>query len=210
MQIASPFTVATMSETILDQDPVEVTKSGRIKWRPKRWLAEYDRIVAYSVLGRSNAWIAEQMNLTNVHVSTILNTPQGKKLYDDLKSKIKQKIEREIPDVIGAAAKKAAERVENVLNDDELAKKSPFAVAGLAMDVLKGVGHLRSNNGLMQAPVGNTTNISVVNVGERNQRSISEGLQMLAKVNELHALPQQSAEEIPVKIVEKEDVRISK
>lgn len=165
-------------------------RKGKVKWRPKKWRPEYDRIVAYSVLGRSNLWIAESLKFTPEHVSTILNLPEGKALQEKLHAKLREKIEVNVPDVLSQVAQKAAERVKAMLDDDALFAKSPFAVVDRGLDILKGVGHLRGGgNGATGQPAlqaGNVTNIGTMIVTPGQKSDILEGLQKIAEVKALH------------------------
>lgn len=182
------------------------TKTGRTKWRPKEWRAEYQRIVAYSVLGKSNIWIADTLGFTKEHVSTILNMPEGRELREQLKIKLAKKIEESVPDVLADISNKAVERVKEILNNDELAKKSPFAVAGLAMDVLKGQGHLRGGGNGAPTPNGpvnfNQTNVILA---PAQTSSIMDGLRMIKEVRQIHAPVQDSY--VP-KLQEKEEAKV--
>lgn len=162
-------------------------RKGRIKWRPKKWRPEYDRIVAYSVLGRSNLWIAENLKFTPEHVSTILNLPEGKALTDKLHAKLRANIEINIPDVMSEVAQLAAKRVKALMEDDELFRKSPFAVVDRGLDVLKGLSHLRGGgNGAPVPAGGSVTNIGTVIVTQNQKSDILDGLQKVAEVKALH------------------------
>jgi hypothetical protein len=119
-------------------------KKGRLgKWSPKKWKADYDRVVAYHVMGKENKVIAEMLGFTPEHVSTILHTPQAVELKLKLEAKLREKIETNIPETLDYIARKTAERLKQVVDSDELFEKSPFAVIDRGMEVMKGLNHLK-------------------------------------------------------------------
>lgn len=119
-------------------------KRGRLnKWVPKKWKADYDRVVAYHVMGKSNTEIAQIIGFTPVHISNILHFPRALELKEKLESKLREKMETTIPQDLEYIAKKTTERLRKVLDNDELFDKSPFAVIDRGMDVLKGLNHLK-------------------------------------------------------------------
>lgn len=154
-------------------------------WVPKKWRPEYDRVVAYSVVGKANTWIAEQLGFTPEHVSSILNTPQGLELASKLQAKLRENIELNIPETLGELAVLATKRLKSLLENDAIFEKSPFAVVDRGLDVLKGLKHLQGGgNG---AP-GQTTNIGTAVIVTPGQRSdILDGLQRIADIKKLHA-----------------------
>ena len=157
------------------------------RWKPKKWRPEYTRIVAYSVLGKSNVWIAKNLGFTPEHVSTILNQPEGIELADKLHAKMRENMSINIPAVLGEIAEKAVLRVKEVIFDDELMEKSPFQVVDRAFDVLKGLRHLTGGgNGSVQ-PGGDTFNIGTAVLVHQQRSTLEEGLVKIAEVRKLHA-----------------------
>ena len=120
------------------------SRSKLNKWRPKKWRAEYDRIVALSVCGRSNKQIATEVDFTPEYVSVILNLPEAEELRVRLQERLRDKILDDVPTVLGRTSQKAAKRFEEMMDDDELFKKSPFAVIDRGIDLLKGLRHLQT------------------------------------------------------------------
>jgi len=161
-------------------------QKGTVKWRPKKWLAEYDRIVALAVLNKTNEEIAEQTGYTKEHVSTILNLPEGKLFYEKLKNAVKKKIEDNIPALLEDTAKKAAARINDIVNDDTLRERAPFQMASLSMDVLKGIGHLKS--GVQSSPFAIVNNGQMV-VTTQQHSDILEGISKIEEVKRIHSLP---------------------
>jgi hypothetical protein len=177
-------------------------KKGTVKWVPKEWRIEYDRVVAYSACGMSNVAVAEKVGLTKEHVSTILNLPQAKLLMQNIQLRLRDKVTENIPTVLDEISKKGVQRIRDIIDDDEIAKKSPFAVAKLALDVMHGVGHLRGggngSNNQSPSPFGvinntnNTTNI-VLMPGQKSD--IMDGFKKLTQVAEIHGTPKRNGTE---------------
>jgi len=154
------------------------------RWKPKVWRPEYDRMVAFSVCGKSNIWIAKQLGFTPEHVSNILHQDEAVALAERLQQKLRENIEINIPTVLDEIAVKSVERLKAIMDNDELFQKSPFAVVDRGMDVLKGLNHLRtkgesSNN-------GNTTNIGTVIIAPNQTSDILDGLERVKEVKRIH------------------------
>lgn len=119
-------------------------KKGRLgKWVPKKWKADYDRVVGYHVVGKENKEIAVMLGFTPEHVSTILNTPQAQELKKKMEASLREKMLTNIPETLDYVARKGAERLKQIVDNDDLFEKSPFAVVDRAMDVMKGLNHLK-------------------------------------------------------------------
>lgn len=159
-------------------------RRGSIKrqnaWIPKKWRSEYDRVIAYSALGKSNTWIAEQLGFTPVHVSSIINTPQGQALLTKLQEKLQENIITNIPTTLEYIAQKTAQRLKAVVDNDALFEKNPFAVIDRGLEVVKGLRHLQGGgNG---APPGNVTNIGTVVITPQQHSAILDGLQKIREI----------------------------
>jgi hypothetical protein len=156
------------------------------KWIPKKWRPEYERVVAMSAAGMSNKQIAASVGFTPVHVSNILNLPQATDLMERIVAKMREKSMVDIPSTLQRVAEKAAQRLESVINNDELFEKSPFAVLDRGMDVIKGLNHLKGGgNG---AP-GNVTHVhgNAMIVSSDQADALSEGLRKRNEVKRLHS-----------------------
>lgn len=158
---------------------------GKIKkWQPKRWKPEYDKVVMFSIAGMSNVAIAEKLNITKEFVSQILNLPNAKLITEQVQAKIREKMEDGITENLYVATRQAAKRVRQVLDDDETFKKSPFAVTGLAIDVLKGMNHLKGGgNGALN---NGETNINALIINQGQKNDILDGFAKIKQVRELH------------------------
>jgi hypothetical protein len=121
----------------------EVKGPRLTKWVAKKWQPEYERMVAYSALGRSNKEIALMMKYTPEHVSNVLNLPQAKELKDKILAKMRERTLEDVPTLLKKVAQKTAERLDTLINDDELFAKSPLAIIDRGMEVMKGTGYLK-------------------------------------------------------------------
>lgn len=130
---------------------VEVVKdeASTNKWEPKRWRAEYTEMVSLSVLGMSNELISAEIfkklgiRYTAQHVSNVLNTSSGRTLIELMLSNINAKAVKSVPARLEAMGLKAIQRVEEMLDDDDLAKKAPLAVADRAMKIAQATGFMK-------------------------------------------------------------------
>jgi hypothetical protein len=112
-------------------------------WKPKRWKAIYDRVVAFHVMGKKNTEIAATLSMTPEHVSTILNLPHAIELRLKMEAALREKMQENIPDMLEYVARKTASRLKQVLDDDELFAKAPLAIIDRGLDVMKGLNHLK-------------------------------------------------------------------
>src|SRR6266702_5236825 len=129
-------------------------RPGRMtKWRPKKWEAMHEQIVVLSCLGRSNKQIAELFGYTPQHICNILGTPEAslvrRRVLDNLRDSVKSNLDQSLEDL----ADQSVIRLKEVMFDDELFEKSPFAVVDRGLAVLRGVGRLKSGS-------DNSTNVN--------------------------------------------------
>lgn len=140
---------ATALEVIAEVEQSEATSR---KWQPKKWRPEYTKMVALSILGMSNQAISDAIfKETGVryhfqHVSNVLNTTNGRIIYRHMADNVKKHVEATIPDRLTAIAHKTIERIEEMINDDDLFKKSPFAVIDRGMKVAASTGHIKEES----------------------------------------------------------------
>lgn|SRR5215203_504529 len=173
-----------VGSTHIDPATGERRKPSLTKWKPaKGWQPEYERMVAYSVMGWSNKRIAMDMGYTPQHVSNVLNLDQAEVLRNKLLERLHEKAIDTIPTLLDHVAKQTSKRLKEMIDDDELFKKSPFAVIDRGLDVLKGLKHLQGG--------GNGANSVTLNqqfVMPVNQANIlASGL---SKANEVAAIHQ--------------------
>lgn len=168
-----------------DLREAEAPKRPKLKkWIPKKWRPEYERIVAYAVLGLPNTVIANKVGKTPQHVSNILNLPEAQKRQLELLEKLKKNIDVSIPDTLEYVAQKTTERLKALVDNDELFEKSPFAVIDRGMDVLKGLSHLRGGgNGS-----GPTVNGNVIILPVGVAQNLNDGLSKADEAVRMHQL----------------------
>jgi hypothetical protein len=176
--------------------PEEEDKPASLKkWEPKRWQPEYERMVGMSALGLSNIVIAEKTGYTKEHVSNILNTEQALELKKAFVARIREKSFDTVGSLLGEASIQGARRIKQVLDSDDLFEKSPFAVVGVATDVLKGLGNLKGGgNGAPTINVG-TTNVNgsamVMNGDQASQfLEALKATNEAARLNPIHEVSQ--------------------
>ncbi len=159
-----------------------IEKKGRLgKWQPKKWKADYDRVVGYHVLGKPNVEIALMIGMTPEHISTILNLPRAQELKLQLERAMRDRMLTNIPDTLEYIARKTTERLKSIVDNDDIFDKSPFAVVRMGMEVMKGVGHLKGGgNGAPQAP----STISIQNAVFANGEVVNGLLSGLNKADE--------------------------
>lgn len=166
------------------QEPEAPKKPKLKKWVPKRWRPEYERIVAYAVLGLPNTVIADKVNKTPQHISNILNLPEAQRRQLELLEKLKKQVDISIPETLEYVAQKTTERLKSLIDNDELFEKSPFAVIDRGMDVLKGLSHLRGGgNGS-----GPTVNGNVIILPAGAAQNLMEGLSKADEAVRMHQL----------------------
>lgn len=120
---------------------------GRLKnWKPKAWRVEYERIVAYSVMGWSNKMIAKEVGYTPVHISNILQLDEAEQLRQVILAKMRERTTEQATSVaerLEEASRLASKRLVQLLEDDDKFATSPFAMADRALEVLKGSGYMK-------------------------------------------------------------------
>lgn len=159
------------------------------RWEAKKWRPEYERAVAYSALGKSNIEIAKLLNYTTVHVSNVLNLPLAKELKQKIMDRMRERTLEDVPSILQNVARKTAERLQTIVNDDELFAKSPFAVIDRGLDVLKGVGHLRGGGNGAPSQVNNQQNNFFNGVPPQLLDQLNLGMSAANKAQEINAPP---------------------
>lgn len=161
-------------------------KRSKMKWQPKKWRPEYERMVAMSCLGWSNKMIAERAGYTPEHVSNVLNLPQAEHLREQLLERMREQTLKSIPERLDEIAEHTLKRLHTVVTNDELFEKSPFAVVDRGMDVVKGLGHLKGGgNG---APGINVSSAIIIQ-GEQAE-GLFASLEKAREVRRIHGTPE--------------------
>jgi len=152
------------------------------RWRPKEWTPVYEQIVVLSCgMNRSNVELGEMFGFTPQHVSNILNTPEASLVRRRVLETLREKVDGGIPKRLSDLADKATQRVAQIMYDDAVFERSPFAVVDRALRVLAGVGRLRN----AEESKGDTHNNILVLSGEAAQ-DIRDGLRKSREARELH------------------------
>ena len=157
-------------------------------WKPKKWRVEYERIVALSVTGHSNKMIALQTGYTTVHVSNILQMDEAEDLRQLCLTKMRERAVEKSTNIdakLEEAAVLATKRIIEVLKDDSLVEKSPFAVFDRSMEVLKGRGNLKSGQALGN---GGTNIERAVFINGPAAEKLSEGMSKADLALEVNAI----------------------
>lgn len=152
------------------------------RWKPKKWEPFHEQIVALSCMGRSNKEIAETFGYTPQHISNIINTPQAALVRRRILTNLQEKVDAGIPRRLGDLADKATQRVAQVLFDDNLFERSPFAVVDRSLAVLRGVGKLKT---VSEMEGGNKTNNTIIFTSE-DAADIRAGLAKAREASERH------------------------
>lgn len=114
------------------------------RWRPKEWTPIYEQIVILSAMGHSNKQLAETFKYSPQQISNIVCTPEAKLTRRRVLESLQQKAEDGIPTRLSVLADKATQRIAQVLHDDALFERSPFAVVDRGLSLLRGVGKLKT------------------------------------------------------------------
>jgi hypothetical protein len=105
--------------------PSAPTAFKLIKWKPI-----YDMIVAGHIIGKSNKELAETYDYTTVSIVNILRSDRAQQMIAEAHKNIRENIQQTVTDQMDLNERirqKALERVEDFLDNDELATNSPFA-----------------------------------------------------------------------------------
>lgn len=131
------------------------------KWKPKRWRPEYEVIVSLSNTGMSHQAVADRFfelsgtRYTVQHISNIVNTPEAKAFSEQCIAKIRGDFQETVSDRIAKAQQRALDRIENVLNNDDIFEASPFAVVDRSLRLLQLSKHSTGGEG---GQIANTIN----------------------------------------------------
>lgn len=125
----------------------------RPRWAPKEWHPVYEEVVLLALLGYSNTAIAEEKGFTVQHISNIINTPHAKIIKEITLKQMEKKRAESFEDRVAKMVDKGLSRMEETLNNDELAAKNPLGVFDRAMSLMKGVGKMKAEEQVVVNPV---------------------------------------------------------
>lgn len=149
------------------------------KWNPKQWHPVYEEVVLLDCLGLSRKEIALEKGFTETHITSICQTPQAGMIREIFRRRMVKKYEQTVENRLETLAQRAMDRVEEVITDDDLAKKNPLGLFDRAITVLK------STNKIKEAPsqVNNNTLI----VSDEAMDKLTRGLDLADEARRLHA-----------------------
>lgn len=155
-------------------------------WVPRKWKPAYEKIVALAALGKTGKFIAEQTGYCENHIYLILRLPQAVELQEQLLGKLRERLLNDVPAILAESASKFAERIRAVAFDDELFKKSPFAVIAAGMKVIEGEGHFNKGKPSPSGDIHVHGN-ALVHLNEKRQQDFLTGLEKANEVRRLHS-----------------------
>lgn len=168
----------------------EVTRRARItrpRWNPKEWHPIYEEVVLLDCMGYKRSEIGARMGFSEMHVTNILKTPQAAIVRKLVIARINNKAMQTIEQRLETVTEKAMTRVEEVINDDELAKKNPLGIFDRAITLLKGTRKIQ--------PEESGTHIQkALIVSEQQFDKLLKGTALADEARRLHAAEPVEAE----------------
>lgn len=155
-----------------------------LRYKPRRWQAEFDLIVLASFNGLDNKSIGEKFGYTPQHISNILCSEESEVIRVKLREKILTGADVNIASRLQSISEKAVLRLEAFMNNDSLALQSPFAFADRAFKVIAMAGQ-----SLEKSPVingNNTVNNTQINLGNDVFDRLTKALDKSSQVSEIH------------------------
>ena len=134
------------AELVPELEENRARRSARInrpRWNPKQWHPVYEEVVLLDSLGYKNTSIAEMKGFTPQHISNILNTPQAKIIKQLILKRMEQKRDETVEQRLEKITNRAMSRIEETINNDELAMKNPLGVFDRAITVLKATNKIK-------------------------------------------------------------------
>lgn len=180
-----------MSREILDTNGKIIGQHRGAKaykrWVPKEWRPEYEAIVALSCTGLDNKEVGKRFGYTKEHISNILTTPQAKKLREIINERLREKNLETFGERYGALNAKALERVEKVMESDDMFEKSPLAIFDRAITVLKATGAVKGEQTGGGLTVNLPQNSRTMILSESMAEGLRDSLKKADEVKELHS-----------------------
>lgn len=170
------------------------------KWKPRKWRPIYEQIIClHIVAGISRDDLAKQFGYTPQHISNILNSEQADVLRNIASERIRggalERADNKIVDITERLERlqhKALERVEAVMNDDEMMEKAPFAMIDRGLRILSAKGGLVEKVPEREGSKTITNNIaaSIQNnnfiASKEELQKLQSGLDKALEVREIH------------------------
>lgn len=148
------------------------------RWLPKKWHPTYTEIVLLHCAGWSNKDLAARYGYTEVHISSIVCTPQAALLRRKVIESLQDKVMQSMPEKLEQVAAKTVDRLHQVINDDDIFERSPFSVIDRGMKVLSGLGYLKDS------PAVNINKAVILT--EQHSKDLIEGLRKAEEAKRLN------------------------
>ena len=165
---------------------VATTGAGRIRYRPKKWLPEFNQLVIdYIVIpGVTHEELGDKYGYTKVQICNILSSPQARDIQEAMARGILTHNAENSLVKLGEMSKKITERLHSFIHNDSLYNASPFAFVDKSLSIGKAIGVL--SEGKASTNVGGTTvNNSQTNIIAISGKDAKELGDSLALANKL-------------------------
>jgi hypothetical protein len=146
-------------------------------FRIMKWKPVYDMIVAGHILGKSNKDLAVDFDYTPVTISNILRSDMAQTLIAQAHDRIRANaVEKgiEVMDIHEKIKQKALQRVDEFLDNDELAQNSPFAY----MNTIAKYTSAPAAPAASSVNVQVNTNVQQNNVSENSLNRLTRALEL--------------------------------
>jgi len=149
------------------------------KWNPRQWHPVYEEVVLLDCLGLARKDIALEKGFTEAHITNICQTPQAQIIREIFRRKMAKKYEATVEDRLERLSQKAMDRIADVIDDDEIAKKNPLGLFDRAITVLK------STNKIKEVPTTHIENKLIVS--DEAMARLERGMALADEAKRLHA-----------------------
>jgi len=125
------------------------------RWQPTQWKPEYESVIALHAGGKTNKEIAVITGFHEVHISNILNCEQALAIKANYVKVIREDTEVNLKVI----ETKAMKRINEILDNDEIAQAHPLALFDRSLAFLKGTAKLIPDGSSLTQ--NNTQNVNV-------------------------------------------------
>lgn len=160
--------------------PPKLSGHKIVRWRP-----HYDMIIAGHIMGKTDRQLAEEWNCSSLTISNIRHSPRGQELIAEAHARLRsQSIDSALTPIqrMEEIKVKAVEHMHDFINNQELARKSPFAFIKEVREIAKGAGALA--NGPSTVINNNIQQNSVTALGDSALSRLSNALAESQQIDE--------------------------
>lgn len=154
---------------------------NRPRWNPKEWHPVYEEVVLMDVLGYKRSEIALEKGFTETHITNILKTEQASIIRKIVIKRMEQKREETITQRLDRIAEKAMARVEEVIENDDLAAKNPLGIFDRAIATLRAAKKISAED------EGRVNNKNIFITDEAMTR-LMKGTEIADRAKQLHGM----------------------